>query len=231
MILTPNRIRVFPNPWGVNPAGLRDAKALAARAAKKIPPVDSSTLDHVGRPCGVLHCDPFGDGGRAGRLVGARVCETHTTVGKTPERMLAVVAGDFWRPRQRTVYTFLGCSAHETRAFQLADELAKREPVTLPPTAYYLAAICDGSLIPADARSAIAAGMKSEDFEPVDKLFPKLARAAAAVFDAQYGGIAAYQTFVEERAEEAAAAKKASATAESGEDPRAGETTNDEENS
>lgn len=184
-------LRVFPNPWGVHPAAVIEGRN-----------VDSSTLDHEGRPCGVVFADAYTDGGESKRLVGAAWCDVHTKVGAVPAKRHAVTVGNIWKPQQRTVYTFLGCTGHETRPYQLAEELAKADPVSLPVSEYYRAHVASGELIAADEKTAKQCGVP---FEDPKTLFLKLAKAGAKAFDSQYEGEAAYEHFVKERAEAMAA--------------------------
>lgn len=183
-------LRVFPNPWGVHPSvvlgdGLN---------------VDHSTLDPEGRPCGVICADSFTEGGEPKRLVGAKVCAKHTKVDGVPTKRSTLTVGNIWKPKQTTVYSYLGHTAHETRPYELADKLASAEPITLPYSEYYRAHLVSGELIPADEATATEAGVTYAD--PAS-LFPALARAAAKAFDANYDGDTAYEHFVSERAKAA----------------------------
>lgn len=197
MKLPVRRIRVFPNPWGIHPHWtVADPKRL--KSAKP----HSAAMDHVGRPCGVVAMDPIGDGGARGRFVGAKVDEERTVSAQ-------LQAGDDIRsPRQETVYSFLGCSAHETEPFELGKKLAASEPIEIPFTEYYRALVLDGCLIAADQESAKACGTEKFFSDP-KTLLPKLAELAATAFDEQYEGEEAYRHFVSERA---AAAKKPETT-------------------
>lgn len=177
-------LRVYPNPWGVNPFAVINGT-----------PVDTAVFDHEGRPCGVMYADTLAEGGASHRLVGAQVCNSHTSVDGSAKRP-AVVVGNIWRPRQRTVYSYLGHTAQELKPFELAEKLAKAEPVTVLYGEYYRQAVFDGSLIAADESSAKECGVK---FEAPAALFPKLAKAFAQVFDAQYEDPGSYEFFISER--------------------------------
>jgi len=98
-----------------------------------------AAMDAQGRPCGLCPSDPD-EGGEPGRFVGAHPVATF--LGEE-------VKGEIRNRRQDTGYRFLDCSNSETRPFQLADELATKEPVSLVLTPYYRDRIADGSLIDA----------------------------------------------------------------------------------
>lgn len=187
-------LRVYPNPWGVSPGSVTD-EVLADRAKRKLNAVDHSTMDHEGRPNGAFMSDPLVDGGAQGRRVGALVCEEHTT---KHARGRSFMSASFDTTPQRTVYSFNGCTAHEFEPFELAGKLAKTDPVPLPMSEYYKAALRTGELIAADEQTAKEAGVSFE-FESPETLFLKLAKAATVAFDAHYNGDKAYEHFVRER--------------------------------
>lgn len=201
MKLPVKKIRVFPNPWGIHPRVVVEGGKGTAEC-----------MDHVGRPCGVVMQDLVAGGGVSGRLVGAKVDEEFTTVQKQSE-------WEIRSPYQRTVYKYLGCSAHELEPFQLATELAEKAPLEIPNTAYYRDCIAQGILIAADIETARLAGLPSKFFTPPKDLIPKLAELAAEAFDEQYEGDEAYLHFIAERveakkvADELAAKAKADAAA------------------
>lgn len=190
MKLKPRSLRVFPNPWGVR--DVRDAHA--------------ATMDAEGRPCGVCPTDPIVDRGAPGRLVGAAVDAENTVVGATRE-------GEIRSARQSTTYAFLGCPAHETEPHELAQALAKKEPVTIPFSQYYCDRIREGSLIAADEATARFAGVK---FVDPKTLIPALSKIGADAVDARYEGEKAYEHFIAERK---AAKTKAESEAESATPP------------
>jgi hypothetical protein len=146
--------------------------------------------------------DPIGDGGARGRFVGAKVDEEHTTSAQLQR------GDDIRSPRQETVYSFLGCSAHETEPGELGKKLAASEPIEIPFTEYYRGLVADGCLLAADEESAKACGT-SRFFADPKSLIPKLSDLAATAFDEQYEGEEAYRHFVSERAN---AAKKPETT-------------------
>ena len=197
MRLPVKRINVLPNPWGIHPHWTKpDDKRLPTAKPH------SATMDHEGRPCGVCPMDPIGDGGARGRFVGAKIDDGTTTKADIDQE------DEIRSPFQRTVYSYLGTSGHETKPFALAEALAKADPISIPFTQYYQERLLAGELIAADAESAKNAGT-SKFFEEPKTLIPKLAQMAAQAFDDQYEEPGAYEHFVRERAEKAAPAKPA----------------------
>src|ERR1041384_7685670 len=97
MRLKPKRIRVFPNPWGVNPAVFAKDGTGSTHTA---------TMDAEGRPCGFCHTDPIEDAGSPGRMVGT-VVEAQW-IGDAPR------VGEIRSRLQSTTYKFLGVSNNET---------------------------------------------------------------------------------------------------------------------
>jgi hypothetical protein len=192
-------LRVYPNPWGINPSAVINGT-----------PVDTAVFDHEGRPSAVVYANTLAEGGASRRLVGAGVCELHTHVHGSSSGRHTVTVGNIWKPRQQTVYTFLGCTANETAPFELAAKLSKAEPVDVIYCEYYRALIADGSLVAADEASAKEAGVP---FEAAASLFPKLARAFEKIFDAQdEDGPGAYAHFCGERRAAAGLPKAADPT-------------------
>ncbi|HEX2878795.1 MAG TPA: hypothetical protein VHO25_04590 [Polyangiaceae bacterium] len=200
MRLPVKRLRVYPNPWGVNPRSLFNAKGEFAPADAKVDP-GSVTVDVEARPRGICYLD-INEGGGKG-YVGAEIC-TDKTVVRQPKvaleakRAVAIDLGNRY-PRQTTVFKFLGISAEDPK---LAEKLAASDPEDIPNTPYYREQLVDGALIAADAETARIAGPLIKFVEP-KVLFPALEQAAIKAFNTSYEDPDAYQYFHAERAKAA----------------------------
>lgn len=106
------KLRVLPNPW--------------------------ACIDHMGRPCGTVPCDPV-----------EHVTVDRRWVGATPRARLLNKQESY---RVRGVEVVTRGADHD-----LVWEFAT-EPVELPNTAYYRERICQGDLIAVDQKTLTAAG-------------------------------------------------------------------------
>lgn len=206
----PQKLRVYPNPWGVHPRTLLDEKG---NLLPKPPVPHAFTLDHHARACGVVLEEVRSRvAPTVARFVGARIDEVNT------RKLQKLRKGDDLRSeRQETVYSFLGVSAHETAPFELAKGLAAKDALELTFSPYLVDRIRDGSLIAADPASAKAAQVR---FVDPKGLLLALAKAAAAGFNAQFEDEEdVYGDLCGERKAASEAAKKADADAKAKAEP------------
>jgi hypothetical protein len=118
--------------------------------------------------------------------VGAEINKRRTVV------LQQLAKGDDQRSaRQRTVWDFCGICAEDD---ELAAKLPKVEPLDVPPTGYYLRAVAQGGLLPADEATARRCGVK---FRPLAGLCKELEGYAHAAFNANYQGADAIAHFRE----------------------------------
>ena len=120
----PKTLRVYPNPWGVNPRTILDAKGAITTDSTALVNIVQCTITHdaEGRPCGSVHVDMNEHDRSPGRKVGSSFDADKTKV----VQMLA--RGDDLRSAaQVTVHSYLGISAEDP---ELAAKLAKAEPRT-----------------------------------------------------------------------------------------------------
>ncbi len=110
-----------------------------------------SAFDKDGHPCGVCPRDPDADAGGPGQYVGARVDSDKTEVLQDFGKM---APHELRSPMQRTKYSYLGISSD---APDLIAQLVSKEPIRLPMTRYYRERLVEGSIISADAATAMAA--------------------------------------------------------------------------
>lgn len=138
---------VYPNPW--------------------------SAFDKNGVPCGVCPRDPDADAGGPGQYVGARVDKKNTKVLQDfaalhggGARGAALAKHELRSPIQATFYEYMGVPSQDP---ELAELLAKKDPIEIPATKYYRDRLQEGSLIAANAETAKAARLRG--FTPPKDFF------------------------------------------------------------
>ena len=210
----PKKLKVFPNPWGVDPKTLfeRDPKTGKIlpgqpKLVSKIPAARRFTIDPVGRAIGVVTEEVFSRSApTVTRFVGARLDKPNTFVTQKLQK------GDDLRSQpQQTVYSFMGESANETEPSELVNSLIKKEPISITTSPYYIDRIRSGELIAADEETARHAGVR---FTDPKVLLIAIAESAVKGFNAQFEDSSdVYSEFCKERSvEKKAAEKKAEGT-------------------
>lgn len=174
---------VYPNPWGVSPA------ALAAKDPLRATNPTDTTFDSDGIPCGVLQNES-----KPTEHIGARICRKSSVVadysawGKEYGDMMRKGGDSLLQPLQTTVWEFCGVNAEDPG---FAAKLAGAEPVRVPATRYYRAALQAADILPADAATSKAASVRHA-FEEPKSLFPKLEALALRAF--QLGNSSAFDS-------------------------------------
>lgn len=151
--------------------------AIKARTLRVLPN-PWTHIDHRGLPAGVVRFDYHEHNTQRG-WVGARIATATKTSGAFSE----VVNGK--------VFT-TGTDVHEIE-WEFATE-----PVTLPNTGYYRSAVLGDGLVAADKETAIACGIRAEEFEAPAVHLAKKRAEAIAEFDA-HNGEGAFDALAEDR--------------------------------